>query len=376
MSEENNWQLYREKLDKHLADDTPCIPFLGLFLTQIIQHGSYKVIRRARELNKSSSFSSYSVYRTRRLKTEKNSDSSLVSSRSVPSSPVAQTKVSRQKNSLSGHFQLNSGAVASDSSESAEEIVGLKKKERSNGSSDKSTPLSSHSWSLFSPAETDLSDLGFVSQEPKSDTDTASRSLELDDICLSPKADSPSVKLSTSPTMESVVSGTAPTPQCPNASAESLCGTMTEDDSLTRSNDFGSRPSLDSVFGNAYEDELRHEDIHCEIRSENGEWRPNNATDRSRHLVERNRCSTPLLAVSKTAARRWRQQDMPSSDSEVKTPYDPQRLLERYITSASKCSAALRCSEELQSLLEEGEGTCNSERQNYQLSLEREPIHL
>ena len=367
MSEENNWQLYREKLDNDIANDTPCIPFLGLFLTQIIQHGSYKVLRRARELNKSSSFSSYSVYRTQRSESGRNKRSSLVSSRSVPSSPLPQAR----KNTLGGQFQLNSDAVTSDSSESAEDILAIKKPERSNGSVDKMTPLSSNSWSLFSPDETDFSDRGFVSQEPKSDAETT-QSLDLDDIRLSPKEDSPCVELPKSPTMESVVSGG---PNVASKSAESQCCTMTED-SLTGSNAFGSRPSLDSVFGN---EELRHEDIRCDIRSENSDC---DSVGCSHRLVEHNRCSTPILATPKTEARSSRARNQrdsvesTTSVSEVQTPSDPPRLLERYKASASKCCVALNCNQELQMLLLEGVGSCNSEKRNYQLSLEREPVHL
>ena len=385
MSEENNWKLYREKLDRHFADGTPCIPFLGLFLTQIIQHGSYTVLRRARELNKSSSFSNYSMYRTRRLQNQRNSGSSLVS-RSVPSSPVPREKADRKH--LSGHFELNSGAAASDSSESAEDIVALKKAELSNGGSDKSPPLSSHSWSLFSPDDTDLSDLGFVSQEPKSDAETNSHPLELDDIRLSSTEDSPCVTLPKSPTMESVVSGIVPSSPCvrdakeSSKCTESPCGTMTED-SLTGSNTFGSRPSLDSVFGNGCDDELRYDDIQCEIRSENGECHClNDDTDPIRRLAEDNRCSTPQLRTPETAVHRamsWKRRvSIPrkTSTTEVQTTNDPQGLLERYKMSASKCGASKCCIPELQSLLLEGGGSPNTEQLNYKLSLEREPIRL
>lgn len=384
MSEENNWQLYREKLDKHFANDTPCIPFLGLFLTQIIQNGSYKFLRKARELNKSSSFNSYHTYHTRRLQTQRNSNSSLVSSRSVPSSPVPREKVDRKN--LSGHFELNSGAVTSDSSESAEDILALKKAELSNGCSDKSLPLSSHSCSLFSHDDTDLSDLGFVSQEPKSDPETISHSLELDDIRLSPTEDSPRVTLPKSPTMESKVSGILS--PCVGDAKESSkctgspCGTMTED-SFTGSNAFGSRPSLDSVFGNGCDDELRYEDIQCDIRSESGERRcSNDDPDPNRRFPADNRCSTPRLVTPAFILHLKGQDSRGSiatrntSDSDVQATNDPQRLLDRYKMSASKCGGGLCCNPELQSLLLEGGGAPNTEQLNYKLSLEREPIHL
>ena len=37
MSEQDNWQRYRAKIQNHLLDGTPFIPFLGMFLTQVRQ---------------------------------------------------------------------------------------------------------------------------------------------------------------------------------------------------------------------------------------------------------------------------------------------------------------------------------------------------
>ena len=44
MSEVNNWQLYRNQLNKHLASNTPCIAFLGVYLTEVVHHGCYQGI--------------------------------------------------------------------------------------------------------------------------------------------------------------------------------------------------------------------------------------------------------------------------------------------------------------------------------------------
>lgn len=35
MSEDENWQLYRNKVQQHIAMNTAFIPFLGMFLTQV-----------------------------------------------------------------------------------------------------------------------------------------------------------------------------------------------------------------------------------------------------------------------------------------------------------------------------------------------------
>ena len=45
MSEDDNWKLYREDLDRCLSANTPCVPFLGLFLTQVVQQESYHKLR-------------------------------------------------------------------------------------------------------------------------------------------------------------------------------------------------------------------------------------------------------------------------------------------------------------------------------------------
>ena len=41
MSEEDNWAMYRNDLDQQFTASTPCIPFLGVFLTQVVQQDSY-----------------------------------------------------------------------------------------------------------------------------------------------------------------------------------------------------------------------------------------------------------------------------------------------------------------------------------------------
>ena len=49
MSEENNWQVYRDELDSCLASSVPCIPYLGQFLTQVCHQLSYDKMRAERE---------------------------------------------------------------------------------------------------------------------------------------------------------------------------------------------------------------------------------------------------------------------------------------------------------------------------------------
>ena len=41
MSEEDNWEVYRKDLEQQFTSSTPCIMFLGVFLTQIVQQDSY-----------------------------------------------------------------------------------------------------------------------------------------------------------------------------------------------------------------------------------------------------------------------------------------------------------------------------------------------
>lgn len=59
MSEENNWQRYRNELNKHMARSTPCIAFLGVYLTEIIHHGCYQDIYTNRSVDSSCSTLSY-----------------------------------------------------------------------------------------------------------------------------------------------------------------------------------------------------------------------------------------------------------------------------------------------------------------------------
>eukprot|EP00731_Ephydatia_muelleri_P006960 Em0003g1208a len=59
MSEVNNWQLYRNQLNKHLASNTPCIAFLGVYLTEVIHHGCYQGILTNRSAVSSCSAPSY-----------------------------------------------------------------------------------------------------------------------------------------------------------------------------------------------------------------------------------------------------------------------------------------------------------------------------
>ena len=49
MSEENNWQDYRDELDGCLASSTPCVPYLGQFLTQVCHQLSYDKMRAEKE---------------------------------------------------------------------------------------------------------------------------------------------------------------------------------------------------------------------------------------------------------------------------------------------------------------------------------------
>ena len=45
MSEDDNWQMYRSELDACLASSTPCVPYLGQFLTQVCHQLSYNKMK-------------------------------------------------------------------------------------------------------------------------------------------------------------------------------------------------------------------------------------------------------------------------------------------------------------------------------------------
>ena len=45
MSEEYNWKLYRSELETCFANNIPCIPFLGVLLTTIVQQESITLSR-------------------------------------------------------------------------------------------------------------------------------------------------------------------------------------------------------------------------------------------------------------------------------------------------------------------------------------------
>lgn len=49
MSEDNNWQMYRDDLDGCLSSTAPCIPYLGQFLTQVCHQLSYNKMRAEKE---------------------------------------------------------------------------------------------------------------------------------------------------------------------------------------------------------------------------------------------------------------------------------------------------------------------------------------
>ncbi len=51
VSEENNWAQYRCELQRQLATGSPCIPFLGAFLTTIVQKESYDQIKSKRSVD-------------------------------------------------------------------------------------------------------------------------------------------------------------------------------------------------------------------------------------------------------------------------------------------------------------------------------------
>lgn len=63
MSEEDNWQLYQKELDRLVASHTPFIPFLGNFLTRVVQMQSFEDLKqKSRSLTRRSSiFETYAI---------------------------------------------------------------------------------------------------------------------------------------------------------------------------------------------------------------------------------------------------------------------------------------------------------------------------
>lgn len=45
MSEEHSWKAYNKHLENLLNKNTPCIPFLGVLLTKIVQYESVHAVR-------------------------------------------------------------------------------------------------------------------------------------------------------------------------------------------------------------------------------------------------------------------------------------------------------------------------------------------
>ena len=113
MSEDDNWKLYREDLDRCLSTNTPCIPFLGLFLTQVVQQESYHKLRAEKFVGdsrrgnrRSRSFEEFDIHDLNQ--DDKSKDLTL--SVSAPTSPVDSDDEDMERfSNLTGedHFEGN-----------------------------------------------------------------------------------------------------------------------------------------------------------------------------------------------------------------------------------------------------------------------------
>ena len=132
MSEDDNWKLYREDLDRCLSTNTPCIPFLGLFLTQVVQQESYHKLRaekfvgdKRRGNRRSRSFEEFDI----RDLNQDDKSKDLTLSVSAPSSPVDSDDEDMERFSnltREDHFEGNSeGFVISNPSARHEEKSNL-----------------------------------------------------------------------------------------------------------------------------------------------------------------------------------------------------------------------------------------------------------
>ena len=91
MSEESNFNLYHQDLEQTLAANTPCIPFLGIFLTVVVQHDSYAQMSSKKMRRQSTLLETYTILDaiTVRNTLEKlRQCSSSIDSYSPPTSPV------------------------------------------------------------------------------------------------------------------------------------------------------------------------------------------------------------------------------------------------------------------------------------------------
>ena len=84
MSEEDNWAMYRNDLDQQFAANTPCIPFLGVFLTQIVQQDSYNECKPKRGCGIRKNSSGLENYTILEAITVRNQLEKLTHQRSVP----------------------------------------------------------------------------------------------------------------------------------------------------------------------------------------------------------------------------------------------------------------------------------------------------
>ena len=51
MSEERNWRQYRRQLAKHVSNNTSCVIFLGVLLSNVVRYESYQQLKRSNRLS-------------------------------------------------------------------------------------------------------------------------------------------------------------------------------------------------------------------------------------------------------------------------------------------------------------------------------------
>jgi len=90
MSEECNFNLYHQDLEQTLAANIPCIPFLGIFLTVVVQHDSYTQMSSKNMRRQSTLLETYTILDaiTVRNRLEKLRWWSSIDFHSPPESPV------------------------------------------------------------------------------------------------------------------------------------------------------------------------------------------------------------------------------------------------------------------------------------------------
>ena len=135
MSEECNWKAYRSELHDCIVSKTPCVPFLGVLLTSIVQQESFHFTQSKQQLaRKQSVLEGYTILEAitvrNRLERLRRSNYSKFSTVTLPSlkatlKPVAVKTVHSLTEEVGGTRDCQSRILAEASGEEEEEAIAL-----------------------------------------------------------------------------------------------------------------------------------------------------------------------------------------------------------------------------------------------------------